>query len=506
MKRLGFLPLFFLILGVAFAVAVFLRVRSYQVADEIALRPGRPPSAAAERGAGREESPVPPPAARAVAPDHDPVPLLDRPPRFVVAQPSASAATAIPAPQPRTAQATPPRTATVAAATPPERPRGEAPPRTSARQVSEPSGERPSSREQSPPEPDPTSDSTPPRLIAMEFVPPQVADGEETLLVIQAADDLSGIRTVSGTILAPSGAVQGFAAQRDGDAGRYVARVMVPKDAAEGLWSVNYLNLTDNASNTAAITAARGELPPGASFRVVSSRPDSEGPTLHAIWLDRRSMRGGEKNLIFVRAHDDKTGVNLVSGIFQSPSRAARVGFVCRAGGDALWTCELTAPTCADCGEWQLEQLQLQDKANNMTTLRASSSEMLAAVRVDILSDFCDATPPQMQSIVLDRRAVSNAGQSAIEVTVRLTDDACGVLSVSAQATGPQSSGIPPRLYFSFTRGGDPHLWVGRLVVPRLAAKGVWRISFLQVLDRGQNLKTYTQNDPLLASATFVVE
>ena len=342
--------------------------------------------------------------------------------------------------------------------------------------------------------------------MSIEFVPPQIADGEQTLLVVHAADDLSGLRSVSGTIIAPSGAVQGFAAQRDGEGGRYVARVIVPRDAAEGVWSVNYLNLTDNASNAAALTAARGGLPPGASFRVVSSRPDSEGPTLQAVWLDRRAMRGGEKNLVYVRAHDDKTGVNLVSGIFQSPSRAARVGFVCRGGGETLWTCELTAPACADCGEWQLEQLQMQDKANNMTTLRASTSEMIAAVRVDVLSDFCDSTPPAMQSIVLDPTAVSNADQSTIVVTVRLSDDACGVLSVSGQATGPQTSGIPPRLYFSFTPGGDPHTWVGRLMVPRLASKGLWRISFVQVLDRGQNLKTYTQNDPLLAPATFQVE
>jgi len=44
------------------------------------------------------------------------------------------------------------------------------------------------------------------------------------------------------------------------------------------------------------------------------------------------------------------------------------------------------------------------------------------------------------------------------------------------------------------------------LIVPRLAAKGVWRVSFIQVLDRGQNLKAYTGGDPLLAGVTFVVD
>ena len=109
-------------------------------------------------------------------------------------------------------------------------------------------------------------------------------------------------------------------------------------------------------------------------------------------------------------------------------------------------------------------------------------------------------------AVALDRPAVSNVEQSTINITARLSDDACGVLSVSGQATGPQTSGVPPRLYFSFTAAGDPQTWTGKIIVPRLAAKGVWKVSFLQVLDRGQNLKTYTANDPLLAGVNFLVD
>ena len=74
------------------------------------------------------------------------------------------------------------------------------------------------------------------------------------MLVIQAKDDLSGVRSISGTILAPSGAVQGFACQREGSSDRFLARVVVPKDAAEGTWVVNYISLLDNASNANALS------------------------------------------------------------------------------------------------------------------------------------------------------------------------------------------------------------------------------------------------------------
>jgi len=320
---------------------------------------------------------------------------------------------------------------------------------------------------------------------------------------VQAADDLSGIRSISGTIAAPSGAVQGFACQRELDTDRYVARITVPKDAAEGVWHVNYLSLIDNASNATTISGAQGGLPPTASFRVVSSTSDSQGPTLKAIWLDRLAMKAGEKNTIFVDAADDKSGVNLVSGVFLSPAKYARIGFVCRPGTGA-WECDLSTPTCIDCGDWQLEQVQLQDKANNMTTVRGDNA-IVANVRVNISSDRCDSTPPSLQQISLDRAVVSNAADSVISVTASASDAMCGIMSMSGQVSGPAGSGGSPRLYFSFTPA-DSQTWIGRITVPRLAAKGMWRITWIQVLDQAHNLKTYSQGDPALAAAAFSVQ
>jgi hypothetical protein len=352
-------------------------------------------------------------------------------------------------------------------------------------------------------ETDKTSDTHAPTLISVMFNPPEVHDGEETTLLVSATDDLSGVRSISGTIMAPSGAVQGFALQREAETERYVAKITVPKDAAEGVWSVNYLSLIDNASNAATITAAQGGLPGTASFKVVSSRSDASGPSLKALWIERPAMKAGEKNTIFITAEDDKSGVNLVSGVFISPAKHARIGFVCRPGSGS-WECELSTPACIDCGDWQLEQVQLQDKANNMTTISASNP-LVANLRVNITGDRCDSTPPALQSIVLDRAVVPNIEESVITISATASDDSCGIMSMSGQVTGPATGGAAPRLYFSFTPAGDP-IWVGRITVPKLAAKGMWRISWIQVLDQGHNLKTYSQGDPALGAAAFLVQ
>ena len=515
--RFGFLPVFFIALTVVLVLAVILRIRSYD--DAPAAAPAITATGSAESEPSTETVVPPPdtmeesrvqrgfgtqvlstqmefnadPGSPAVNPapvSSRPVPPAPVPPATVTTTGPESATRS----GPRSVNVTARPAATPSSATPPPQPSSSTP---------DPDGGSSSKPPADPPpdENDPTSDTAAPQLISVDFTPPEVKDGEQTMLLVQATDALSGVRSVSGTLAAPTGAVQGFACQKEGDTGRFVSRISVPRDAAEGVWQINHLSILDNANNVATFTP-RGTLPPTASFRVVSTRPDDTGPSLKALWIDKRSMRGGEKNTLFVEADDDKSGVNLVTGIIQSPSRLARVGFVCRTNGPATWACEITAPACSDCGEWRLEQMQLQDKANNMTTVRPDNP-LVGAIRVDVSSAACDATPPELVSLALDQKSISNAQPGTIAVTAMLSDDACGVLSVSGHATGPSPTGAPLHFFLSVT--GEADRWAGKINIPQLLAKGTWRIQRIQVLDKGQNLKTYSASDPVLAGGVFEV-
>lgn len=354
-------------------------------------------------------------------------------------------------------------------------------------------------------EDDRETDLVAPQLFAAEFVPPQVGDGEETMLVAMVQDNLSGVRSVSGVITSPSGSLQGFACSREGDSNRYVARITIPKDAPEGVWTVKYLNLTDNASNQANLNQAQGTLPRTAMFTVRSSAPDSAGPVLRQVWLDRSVMRAGEKNTLFIQADDEKSGISFASGVFVSPAKAARIGFGCRAGSNGIWECPVTPGTCLDCGVWALEQVQLQDKANNMSTFRGDN-QFVKAVALDIAGDSCDAIAPTMTMITLNPTVVSNAQASVITVQATLHDEGgCGASTLSAQAVPPGGVG-GQRRPVTFMPSTDGTTFVGRLEIPQFAAKGDWTIAWIQALDKGGNLRAYGATDPIVARATFRVE
>ena len=352
---------------------------------------------------------------------------------------------------------------------------------------------------------DPNSDTVPPQLISIEFQPPQIRDGEETMLIITATDDLSGIRGISGTLTSPTGkALQGFAQQREGETNRYVSRITIPKDAEEGIWKISFLNLSDLATNMVTLSYAQGTIPPNAVLKVVSSASDKEPPTLRSASISRRAMHSGESNTLFVEADDDKSGVRLVSAVFVSPSKHARLGFACKQGSGATWECALNVPDCLDCGEWQLEQIQMQDKANNYATVRADNP-IVAAVRVNIAGNSCDSTPPAVQSLMLDKSVViMGQGEPVVTIRVTVTDDSCGVGGLSGQVVGP---GTNAGTFFAFApEGGDTNSWVGTFRLSPQAPRGIWRVQSITVNDKGQNLRIYYATDPLLARGQFVVK
>lgn len=525
--QISFLSVFLTLLTAAFAAAIVVRVRAYSAADATAASPAVNGSSAPGTADGTTGSYAAPtettddtgtlvPAGTASSSSSGSQsapasPAMTRAQRFreLLAQglpaPAANGAPAGAAP----ATQVQPAPRAPAPAPKPQSPLGRliqpivnafhptpAPASVAARPASKPAEPQPPA--------DPNSDTVPPQLLSVEFVPPQIQAGGDATLVVTARDDLSGIRGISGTLTSPSGkAVQGFAQQREGETMRYVSRIHMADQAEEGLWKISFLTMSDLATNTVTLSAAQGMLPPTAALKVVSSASDSAAPTLRNVWLDRPAMRAGEHNTLFVDATDEKSGVHLVAAVFLSPSKNARLGVGCRKGSGDAWECDVFPPECLDCGVWTLEQVQLQDNANNFATIRADNPAV-QQVKINISGDSCDAQPPVLQGVSLPKQEfLMGRDEPVIEVIAQVSDDVCGVGGVSGQVIGPggNSSGT----FFSFTQR-DSNTWVGTIRLHANSARGTWRIGSITVNDKGQNLRIYYSSDPLLSRAFFILK
>lgn len=358
---------------------------------------------------------------------------------------------------------------------------------------------------------DPDSDRRPPALESLAFDPPEITDGSVAVLHIRVSDDLSGVKMVTGNMRSPSGAaILSFQALGEEGGVLFTARTTIPARAESGIWYLANLYVTDRADNTLIDSFSVTTVPEGGRLSVVSAESDSKPPEVRNIWVDKASLEAGQKNPVHIDVVDDRSGVGDVSGAFQSPSATALVWFLARKNADTgVWEGDFTVPENADCGEWKLSRLRVADLAHNIAML-GLETPTLSRVTFNVSgSGQCDSEAPVLDGISLAPTEVANDVGGEITVTAQVHDEGTGTLSIIGWAAGPvATNGQIPKISFSCANDGrTPGTpWVGRLTVPRFAAKGQWKIGYLRLMDKAQNTREYTFADPMLGNTTFQVD
>lgn len=356
---------------------------------------------------------------------------------------------------------------------------------------------------------DKSSDTEAPILQEIHFLPPEIQDGGESGVFATVTDDLSGVRSVSGSLRSPnSGASVGFSMRRQGQTDTWAARIAMPMHAEEGTWVITQLRLQDNANNVRWINWSTSNAPASARLKVSSAEADSTPPTILSITMAKPSVGKGESNTILVQAQDDNSGVASVYGMFSSPNGTASQSFHCNAPASGnTWSGTVTPPSNADCGEWKLRYIAASDKANNRVTLNANDPRVQAVSFFLAFSGDCDSTPPAVTMVTITPSAVDNSRANTLTAQAFVTDDASGVRGLSGRVSGPiVANGQPPSINFGFQPGPNPSSpWTATFVVPQYSAKGHWTFQSLIAIDKANNRRVYTPSDPVLASTGFDV-
>ena len=365
-------------------------------------------------------------------------------------------------------------------------------------------------KETPPADEDRDSSRAAPVLGSLSFDPSEVSAGKVTTLLIQLTDELSGHTAVSGNLQSPSGAaILPFDATYENGGSVYAVSITIPSQAEAGVWHVTNLVVLNQASYSLTDSFTAATVPAGGTLRVSSQEPDSTPPVVRDISVEKATLHNGEKNLIRIEIEDDRSGVTSVKGAFQSPSKSALVWFACRLISDSgLWEGEVPIPVNAECGEWTLQQIRAVDGANNLAYL-SSDSPFVARVGFGVLGQGdCDSTPPTLEVFDLSPRTVSNETGAEILVTATVRDDGSGASSVFGWTAPASTNGQDSKIYFSCTQNPNDREapWTGKILVPRYAVKGTWKVGLVHLEDKARNARDYRPDDPVIAGATFVVE
>jgi hypothetical protein len=87
-------------------------------------------------------------------------------------------------------------------------------------------------------------------------------------------------------------------------------------------------------------------------------------------------------------------------------------------------------------------------------------------------------------------------------IYVHATDNLSGVHSVAGKVKSPSGAAL---VSFSCQKSDENDSFVGTIEIPDRAETGTWTIANLRMMDKVQNLKKYSQNEPILQNARFEV-
>jgi hypothetical protein len=368
----------------------------------------------------------------------------------------------------------------------------------------------PAASAESPPEAseplDAESDKQAPVLGFVVFEPQEVQAGGHARVIAHVQDDLSGIRSISGTIVSPSLAGQvSFGAGRETTPGVFEGSILVPETAEEGVWFIRQLTLEDKARNRTAFSYS-DSANSAATLMVRNSDGDSRPPELIDVRFDQPFVEPGSKNRIMLQITDDRSGVATVGGAVVNAAGTASLPFGATAlEASDLWTAELQIPQSADCGEWKVQHIIARDKASNRGFFKLDHPAIARAGFSVAFGPGCDADPPRVSYLAFEPAFADNSTEQTI--TIRATiDDPSGVANAYGRIQGElNAEGKRPGIGFSMKDAGNG-TWSAKFTLPRHATRGLWTVDYLQTEDKGGNRKAYRLDNPVIAAAVLNVQ
>src|ERR1022692_4398432 len=382
-------------------------------------------------------------------------------------------------------------------------------------------------------------DVTPPTLVSVK-VSPDPVDAQQSpqtvTIKLGATDNLSGVDFTEPqfiydavTFTSPSGNetinVRGATFTLVSGTplnGVWQSTFTVSNYSESGAWTLTEVTFPDAVGNFQAYNATQLAALGLATTLTVESTPDTTPPQLTGLTLTPTSVNvsaGPQTITASFTLTDNLSGVFFPTGannsfVFQISSPSGKQS-QWRSGNDftmisgtplnGQWQITFPIPQYSEPGTWSIQQLTLQDAANNSVTLNAAAISALGlSPSITVASNPSDTIPPQFVSLTVSPTSINTStSEQTVTVTLKATDNLSGVNWDAETPTLGFVRGVtftsPSDLYLFVgvfdglqLSAGTPQngTWTGTITFPALSEPGTWTPS-LSMKDATTNSISY---------------
>lgn len=394
------------------------------------------------------------------------------------------------------------------------------------------------------------SDTTPPVINSIELSAASViAPGTIIEVIADVTDDLSGVSSLSATFRNGSASLieshfthngyysnDKYSTWVERNDEKWHALITIKEHQISGTYVLTELIVGDKAGN---ILSYGHEIPIPDEYKTLtievvdlSTLGDTTPPEIEKLVLNKTTFCYGDYIEVLAVITDDLSGVKQAELTFTNGDQFLLVPlffnrYVMASGREVTFTdgnyhgC-IEVPKNYVSGTYELQSITAVDRLNN--TLKFSKEEhtlpeKLEAIRFEVYQLSADITRPTVESLTIDKTLVNTPGEIVVAGTVN--DNLSGVSDIYVEFKAENGDFLSASLFYNYYIYHDPVTgrivkesfndgrWYGYINIGQYGSPGVFKINYVYVRDRADNVQVYGMGTPIpsaFCELQFVVQ
>lgn len=346
---------------------------------------------------------------------------------------------------------------------------------------------------------DEQSDVTAPDLVDFSFVNPSVQAGDDVVVHITMADDVSGVEYISFTYLSPSGRYFSYGEDVDTDYWEYLGdnvyecKIATHEFTENGEWNLTSINSQDIAGNYGYTDLYSFEEVP--YFEVSGGDVDEVDPVFVSLTLEDYSITAGDDLVVILEASDALSGLSEMTfeaysdedGEFDEIANYDRQEIENWTDlGDNKYSYTYKTLSVHNNGEWYFDEILLQDVVGNYIEVESGLPTF------NISGGVVDEEEPVLENVLIKNGVVTfeasdDAGILALVLEVENDNNEEEIVAITSLNVDVEEGAV-----LIEKLGGNLY----QFDLPDYLGAGTWTVENTILYDYGYNdVETDNYND-----------
>jgi hypothetical protein len=331
-------------------------------------------------------------------------------------------------------------------------------------------------------------DNKAPTVSGIHFMKESVEAGQENTILIEADDDLSGIKILYVGLRNQFGQTLSVDSSYQNEDGSWTGSFAVPSYMKNSTFKVLNVTTQDNAGNSDQLFYEEEYPSAFGTFTVVNNNEDVNAPAIQSVTFERDIVMAEETNVVRAVATDDNSGIESIEIFMESPTGKGKTSSTLYPDEEGNFMGEIYIPPFTEPGEWRVSQIILKDFAGNVLDAAYTAENYPDSFETFMVETAVfDKTPATINKVIFQTPEIKGNEEALLTVYAEDTQTVPAFVEVELVSPSGEETIMGSTDYLD--ESGLMHI---AIPVPEDAEHGDWLVKRVWIIDLAGNEAVYT--------------